>query len=76
MTRRLEQQAGTNREAWATVSAVVCMTGDNPASFTDDVHTTCAGCGINIYHRPYIPAHFRKVCIDCALRHGQTSARS
>lgn len=47
---------------------VVCLAGDHSQWFSDDVHTTCAGCGINIYHRPHMPADAIKLCPDCALR--------
>jgi hypothetical protein len=47
---------------------VVCCTADMPSYFDDNVYTTCAECGVEIYHRPYMPKKPRKVCIECAIK--------
>ena len=50
---------------------VNCASGDSERLFNDDVATSCAGCGIEVYHRPYIPAHLTKLCVTCGLRWGR-----
>ena len=50
------------------VTTVVCVTADTPSVFGDDVLAPCAGCGVTVCHRPYIPPHVIKLCPTCALR--------
>lgn len=47
---------------------VICNTADMPSPFaTGNVYTTCAFCGVKIYHRYHAPAKAKKVCIACGL---------
>ncbi len=46
--------------------AQFCVCG-SVGYFPDDVHTTCAGCGTAIVHRPYAPKAPPKVCPRCAV---------
>jgi hypothetical protein len=48
---------------------LICLPGDTPRYFSDDVRTACAGCGVTIHHRPYWPANTTNVCPDCAVRY-------
>ena len=45
------------------LSPTYCVCGPR-GYFRDDVHTRCA-CGAAIVHRPYVPASYVKICIDC-----------
>jgi hypothetical protein len=45
---------------------VVCVTDESPGYFPDEVHTTCADCGVGIHHRPFVPEQAPKVCLACA----------
>jgi hypothetical protein len=55
-----------SEEACEEVDFVLCADADAPTPFTDNVHTTCAGCGVAIIHRPYVPKKPMKVCLKCA----------
>ena len=47
---------------------VICNTADIPSPFLHgNVNTTCALCGVAIYHRYHAPAKAKKVCIGCGL---------
>jgi ribosomal protein L37E len=58
------------------IDVIVCAPDDVPSSFTDDVHTTCADCGRGIYHRPYVPARLKKVCLACGQQRLEKEATS
>jgi hypothetical protein len=58
----------------AEIDAVLCATADTPSPFGDDVLVPCAGCGVMIRHRPYIPAHVTKLCPVCAVRLSEEEA--
>lgn len=47
---------------------VLCVkAADDPGYFTDNVHANCAGCGVEVIHRPYMPVKPLKMCFDCAM---------
>ena len=50
----------------ADVTAVICATADSPSVFDDDVLMACAGCGVALRHRPYLPSQLTKLCGPCA----------
>lgn len=55
--------------------SVVCVPDDAPNLFPDDVHTTCADCGVGIHHRPWMPARPPKVCLACGLARGKEAGK-
>jgi hypothetical protein len=51
----------------ATADIVVCVRQGAPVHFPDDVLDVCAGCGVGIRYRPYIPKRPMKLCVPCAV---------
>ena len=45
---------------------VICALASDSA-FSDNILTVCAGCGVDICHRPYAPETPPKVCLRCAV---------
>lgn len=46
-------------------AVVMCVLASEPACFADDAFSPCADCGRQLRHRPYVPAHVRKLCLMC-----------
>jgi hypothetical protein len=53
------------------IEVVACITDEGPEYFDDDIHTTCADCGVGIRHRPWIPPRPKKVCLRCAVKRSE-----
>ena len=46
---------------------LVCNPAHWNTPFDDNVAGKCDRCGINIYHRPYMPKGMTTVCVPCAV---------
>ena len=45
---------------------VICVRFGTPTPFRDNVLDVCCACGQPIIHRPYVPRHPPKICVQCA----------
>ncbi len=54
------------REA-SEATVVICMLKEeDPGDFIDNSEGVCHSCRRAIIHRPYLPEHLTKMCIQCA----------
>jgi len=56
-----------NRKDITPGTRIICHPWSTPLLMPDNKRAVCSQCGCTIQHRPHVPDHLVKICVECGV---------